>query len=336
MPQTSEQRTVLVTGATGFTGGALAVHLAKQGHHVRALARQGSDTSHLHGLGIEIVTGDITSAADVDRAVAGVEQVYHVAACFRTANHPDSYYRQVNTEGARHVLDAARKYECERVIHTSTIGVHGHVNHEPADETEPFNPGDIYQQTKLEGEQLARQAQQDGQRVVIVRPASIYGPGDLRLLKLFRTIQQRRFRMFGPGTAHFHPVYIDDLVQGMAQCGHCEAAIGETFILCGPRYVTLNELVEHVSAAVNVRPPKGKLPLKPLLAASAVCEAVCVPLKIDPPLHRRRAHFFTHNRAFTCDKARRLIGYEPAIDVEQGMKQTAEWYFEAGHLPTPA
>jgi len=323
---------LLVTGATGFTGGKLARHLSSQGHRVRTLARPSPRADALQEAGIEVVEGNIADKADVDKAVDGVEQVYHIAACYRTAGHPDDYYRQVNVGGTEHVLAAARRAGCERLVHCSTVGVHGSVPVTPADENAPFSPGDIYQVTKLEGEKKARAAQEDGQPVAIFRPAPIYGPGDLRLLKLFRTVKNGTFRMFGAGTVNYHLVYIDDLVRGIELCGTQAAALGGCFILCGPRYTPLNELVRRVAEAVGVDPPRGRLPLKPLMAAAVVCENMCRPFGIDPPLHKRRAEFFIKNRAFTCAKAQREIGCEPQGEREDVAKRTAQWYKEAGHL----
>ncbi len=323
---------VLVTGATGFTGGRLAVSLAQRGDQVRALVRKGSDTSFLQGHNIEFVEGDITDQDAVERAVQGCEKVYHIAACFRTAGHPDSYYHDVNYSGALYVLDAAKKHGCERVIHCSTIGVHGSVKKIPSDETAPYSPCDIYQVTKLEGEKLAIERQKQGQPISIFRPAGIYGPGDMRLLKLFKTIHSGRFRMVGHGSVNFHMVYIDDLVDGITLCGEKPEALGETFILCGPDYVPLKKLVKLVADAVGVKAPRGHIPLAPVYAAAVMCEAVCVPLRIDPPLHRRRVGFFTKNRSFTYAKAERVIGYHPKVDCAEGVKRTAQWYFENGHL----
>jgi dihydroflavonol-4-reductase len=327
--------TALVTGATGFTGGHLAGALVDRGYRVRALVRSGTDASALDARGIDVVGGDITRGGDVDRAVAGTDVVYHLAALFRTAGHPDSAYRAVHVDGTRHVLDAAARHGVVRVIHCSTAGVHGAVRELPCHEASPMNPGDIYQQTKLEGELVARAAFREGLPGVVVRPVGIYGPGDLRFLKLFRAVHSRRFRMFGPGEVPYHLTYIDDLVDGFLLCGEKPEALGETYILAGDEYVSLNELVRLVAEAVDVRPPRGHLPLWPLMAAGTLCEAVCRPLGIDPPLHRRRVEFFVHPRAFTSEKARRELGFAPRVALPDGLRRTADWYFEQGHLTGP-
>ncbi|MEM8737029.1 MAG: SDR family NAD(P)-dependent oxidoreductase [Planctomycetota bacterium] len=323
----------LVTGATGFLGYNIAASLSRDGQKVRALCRASSDPTRIAKLekyGVEIVSGDITDADAVDRAVAGVEKVYHIAACFRTSGHLDSYYRAVNRDGTAHVLEACQKHGVERLIHCSTGGVHGHIPPEraPADEDAPITPGDIYQVTKWEGEVLCHEAIERGQRVTIFRPAGIYGAGDMRLVKLFSTVQKGRFLMFGDGRPHFGMVYIDDLVAGVKLMAQKAEALGEVFILSGPDELRLNDLVRHVADAVNGKVPKFHWPLPPLLAAAYLCEKMCVPFGIEPPIHRRRAHVFTNNREFTYAKATRLLGYQPEINGVEGVYRTAQWYFE--------
>jgi nucleoside-diphosphate-sugar epimerase len=251
---------------------------------------------------------------------------------FRTAGHPDSYYREVNVGGTQNVLEAARRLSCERVVHCSTGGVHGHIAKPPANEGYPFGPGDIYQRTKLEAELAASQAARRGQRVVIVRPGPIYGEGDLRFLKLYRAISRGVFVMIGSGRPKLHMVHIDDLVDGIMLCGSAEAAVGEIFILAGPEAPTLNEITRHIARALGVPSPRWHIPVWPVMAASFLCESVCVPLRIDPPLHPRRVAFFTHHREFDCSKAVRLLGYAPRVGAAEGIARTAEWYRAAGYL----
>ena len=328
----SPRRLALVTGATGFTGGHLARELRRRGWQVRALVRDPGKADALQALGVEIARGDLTDAEAVERAVAGCSHVFHIAALYREAKHPDHVYRAVNVTGTQHLLDAAERYGVERFVHCSTAGVHGDVDRLPADEEAPFNPGDIYQETKLEGELLVKQAAEAGVPGTIFRPIGIYGPGDLRFLKLFKAIHTGRFRMFGHGEVAYHLTYIADLVEGILLCAEHPAAVGEVFILAGPRYTSINELVELVAAALDRAPPKGHLPLAPLLAAAWLCEGICRPLGIDPPLHRRRCDFFHKSRGFTSAKANRLLGYRPEVDLAEGLRRTAAWYFEQGHL----
>jgi dihydroflavonol-4-reductase len=328
----SGRPTALVTGATGFTGGHLVNALSQRGYRVRALVREPTQARHLARLGVELMKGDLAAAGDVQRAVAGAKLVFHLGALYRSAKYGDEVYRDVNVNGTRHVLEAANSQGVERVVHCSTAGVHGDILQVPADESAPLRPGDIYQTTKVEGEQLAQDAIERGQPVTIFRPVGIYGPGDVRFLKLFRTIHSGQFRMFGSGKTLYHMTYIDDLVDGIILCGENPAALGETFLLAGPRHTTIEELAEQVAVAVGRKLPRGHLPLAPLKLAAILCEAVCRSLRIEPPLHRRRLDFFIKDRAFDCGKARQLLAYSPRVDLAEGLARTARWYFDAGLL----
>ncbi len=322
---------VLVTGATGFTGGHLATALAARAYDVRALVRPSSlerfERSALAAAGISAHAGDLADADAVARAAQGVDVVYHIAATYREAGQRDEAYRTVNVQGTKHVLDAALRGGARRVVHCSTGGVHGHVAQPPANEQAPFNPGDVYQDTKLEAEQLASEyGRTHPLEVVVARPIGIYGPGDMRFLKMFRGLARGRFPMLGSGEVFYHLTYIDDLVEGFRLCGEVPGAAGRTYLLAGPRYTTLNELVALIAQEVRVKPPRLHLPVWPFWTAGLLCEAVCIPLGIEPPLYRRRVDFYTKSRAFDTSRAHSELGYTPQIDLEQGIRRTADWY----------
>lgn len=328
---------VLVTGATGFTGGHLAQYLSARGDAVRALVRPRSrakfEASPLPAVGVVAVEGDLTDAATLTRASGGVDVVYHIAATYREAGQPDSVYRAINVDGTRHVLEAARAGGARRVVHCSTGGVHGHIANPPANEDAPFNPGDVYQQTKLEAERVARAfGDRTGLDVVVARPIGIYGPGDTRFLRMFRGLARGNFPMIGSGKPFYHLTYIDDLVEGFRLCGTVDRARGRTYILAGPRYTTLEQLVQLVATELNVTPPRIHLPMWPFWTAGLLCEMVCVPLGIEPPIFRRRVDFYTKSRAFDTTRARNELGFSPKVDLEEGIKRTADWYRREGLL----
>jgi nucleoside-diphosphate-sugar epimerase len=326
---------VLVTGATGFTGGHLARHLLKAGHDVALLVRP-SSVARADGLaqaGADVRAGDLTDRAAVIRAVSGCDVVYHIAATYREAGQGDAAYTRVNVDGTRHVLEAAQQSGTRRVVHCSTGGVHGHIEHPPANEDAPLVPGDVYQRTKLEAEQLASAfGVRHGLEVVIARPIGIYGPGDMRFLKMFRGLHRGRFPMLGRGDVFYHLTYITDLVRGLQLCGEVPAAAGRTYILAGPEYTTLTELVSLIASELNVRPPRVHFPVWPVWLAGAACEAICVPLGIEPPLFRRRVDFYRKSRAFDTSRARAELGYNPSVDLRTGIHQTAGWYRRQGLL----
>jgi nucleoside-diphosphate-sugar epimerase len=326
-----------VTGATGFTGGHLARTLAADGVVVRALVRQRSVESdaarELRGLGVETVTGDLTDREAVGRALEGCDVAYHIAATYREAGQPDSAYRAINVDGTRHVLEGAKRAGVRRVVHCSTGGVHGHIEHPPANEDAPFGPGDIYQETKLEAERLARDfGREQRLDVSVVRPIGIYGPRDFRFLKMFRGIARRRFPILGGGDVFYHLTFVSDLVQGFRLAADTPAAAGRTYIIGGPEYTTLNELATRMARVLGVKPPWIRLPAWPFWLAGALCEAVCIPLRVEPPLYRRRVDFYTKSRAFDTTRARTELGYEPRVGLDEGLRTTAAWYRERNLL----
>jgi nucleoside-diphosphate-sugar epimerase len=322
---------VLVTGATGFTGGHLARALAARKDDVRALVRHPARASDLRAAGIDLRPGDLRDRVAVTAAAWGVEVVYHIAAIYRQAGLREAEYRAVNAEAVRTVIEAAASGGARRVVHCSTVGVHGDVEHPPAGEDAPLAPGDVYQRTKVEGEAVAREASAaTGVEVVIARPTGIYGPGDRRLLKLFRGVARRRFVILGDGRIFYHLTYVDDLVEGFRLCGTVSRAAGRTYILAGGEVTTLNELTALIAAEARVPPPSLHLPVWPFRTAGAICEAICAPLRIEPPIYRRRVDFFTKSRAFDISRARAELGYAPAVGLREGIRRTLDWYRREG------
>jgi dihydroflavonol-4-reductase len=325
--------TVLVTGAAGFLGGHLIRQLLEDGQRVRALVRSPAKAREVLPGTVEIVQGDVTDPASLGPALRDVGVVYHLASTFRTAKVPGSVHYEVHVDGTRNMLEASRKAGVQMFVQCSTCGVHGDVREIPARETTPFAPGDSYQRTKLLGEQLALEYHRaHGLPVTVVRPTTLYGPGDLRLLKMFRGIARRRFPMIGSGETLAHFGFVTDVARGMRLAASNPAAVGEAFLLGGSESRSLSDIYEMIAEAVGTRPLPVKLPAWPFFAAGAVCELVCTPLRIEPPIFRRRVAFYTKNRAFTVEKATQLLGYEPRVSLEEGIKATADWYAAQGLL----
>jgi len=282
---------------------------------------------------VEIAAGDVADPEVIRRAVPGCRVIYHLAAAYREAGLPDSRYRDVHVDSTRLLLEAAKDEGIERFVHCSTVGVHGDVEHPPADEDAPLRPGDRYQETKLEGERLGLEAaRKTGIELTIARPSGIYGPGDRRLLKLFRGVARRRFAVLGDGRIFYHLTYIEDLVEGLRLCGEVPRAAGRTYILAGPEVSTLNDLVAIIAREAGVVPLRIRLPVWPFWAAGAACEIVCRPLGIEPPIYRRRVDFFTKSRAFRIDRARGELGYAPVVGLRDGIRRTLTWYKERGWI----
>ncbi|HXH82454.1 MAG TPA: NAD-dependent epimerase/dehydratase family protein [Candidatus Tectomicrobia bacterium] len=325
---------VLVTGGTGFTGSHLARRLLQEGHDVVVLDTQpGLFARDLERLGAEIVLGSVADGDVVRRAARGCELVYHLAAAFRKVNLPRAEYWRTNVEGTRHVMEAAVDAGARKVIYCSTCGVHGDVKRWPADESAPIAPEDYYQRTKYEGERVVHEFVARGVPAVILRPAAIYGPGDPeRFLMLFRRVRTGRFPMFGDGRVHYHPLYIDNLVDAFRLAAQSDRGRGEAYLVADEHFYTLNDLVTAIGEALGIRVVIRHYPFRPLWLAALACELAYLPLPAEPPLFRRRVDWFRQNRAFDITRARLELGYQPKVALREGLAATAAWYRAEGYL----
>jgi dihydroflavonol-4-reductase len=330
-PSVAAPATIALTGASGLLGGALGRALLVRGFRVRALFRR-ADPAWDALEGAEAVSGDLADESALARLVAGTVGVMHIAAMYRS-DGPLEEFLEVNLHGTARLLHAAQAAGVRRFVYCSTIGVHGSVAITPGDENSPFDPRDAYQDSKLRAERLCRAAVgTTGTEIVILRPCGIYGPGDTRLLKMFRMVNRPAFVQIGAAQGNFHPVYIDDLVDGFMLGLTVPGIDGETFIIGGADYLPLSDMFGAAAAALGTHPVRVKVPYKPVELAAWACEGVCNAIGVEPPLHRRRLTFFKHNRAFSIQHARDRLGYAPKMDVAEGFRRTVNWYRANGLL----
>lgn len=323
---------VCVTGGTGFTGAALVLKLLELGHEVVSLDKKpGIMADELNRKGAKLVTGSVTDPEVVQSCLDGAEVVMHLAAAFRELNVPDSVYFDVNVRGTRVVVEAALKSDVRKLVYCSTQGVHGHIENPPGDETSPIAPADYYQQTKYEGELVCHEYANRGLEYTILRPTAIYGPGDPeRFAMIFRRARKGFFPMFGRGVTYYHPVYIDNLVDAFVLAMESGVGSGEAYIIADEEYFRIEELVKRIGKAIDTDVRVPHFPLTPLIIAGHICEKVCKPFGISPPIFPRRVDWFRQVRAFRIDKARRGLNYHPAIGIDEGLKRTGEWYIQHG------
>jgi nucleoside-diphosphate-sugar epimerase len=325
---------ILVTGGTGFTGKALVRRLLDLGHDVVALDyKEGLRTQELRDWGAEVLLGSVTDKEVVARAMRGVELVHHVAAAFREMNVPDTYYHDVNVNGTRNVLEAAKAAGVRKVVYCSTCGVHGNIDHPPGGEDAPIQPADYYQRTKFEAEPIVRSFGESGLETVILRPAAIYGPGDPeRFFLIYRRVARGTFPMFGNGRTYYHPLYIDNLIDAFVLAMANGKGAGQAYLIADEQYLEIEDLVRRVGTSLGVDVKIPHYPVWPVVAAGHVCEKVCRPFGINPPLFPRRVDWYRQNRAFKIDKAKRELGYVPRVGIDEGLRRTAEWYRKEGLL----
>jgi 2-alkyl-3-oxoalkanoate reductase len=275
----------------------------------------------------------VTDPDAVRRSMKGVEFVFHLAAAFRELNVPNSFYDEVNVGGTRVVLEAARKEGVRKFVYCSTCGVHGNVDHPPADENAPIQPADYYQRTKYEAEPLVKRDAGGAMETVILRPAAIYGPGDPeRFFMIFKRVSKGTFPMFGDGQTLYHPLYIDNLVDAFVLCLPPGVGNGREYLIADERYYPIEEIVRGVARALDIPVRIPHYPVWPVVAIGHMLEKICKPIGVTPPIFPRRVDWYRQNRAFDIARAKRELGYTPQVELDDGLRRTGAWYRQMGYL----
>lgn len=329
----------LVTGGAGFTGVHLVQELLHQGHQVTVLdITRGDpvDTDPLQQQGAEFVLGSVDDADVLEQTVPGHDVIFNLASAFRDIHQGTPLFQKVDVEGARKLFSIAQREGVRRIVHCSTQGVHGSLPADavPGNENSPLLPIDYYCEAKVDAEKVCQEFIDQGMDIVIVRPTSIYGPGDTHgWLKLFRMCKKGSFLMLGSGQTNNHPVHVENLVQIFMLAAEVPDARGRTYLAGDGSYVTLNELVQLIGRVQGRDVRIYRFPwYKPVHFLAWTMEMASRPFDFEPPLFRRRLTWFTTNRGWDISRAREELGYEPKVDLQEGLKQTMEWYQSRGLL----
>ncbi len=327
---------VLITGGTGFIGSQLALRCLQRKDDVRVFGQLNTDAETENGRtlenrGADIILGSVTETEKIINAVQGVEVVFHLAAAQHEVNVPDRVFWDVNVRGTEEILAASIQSGVRRFVHGSTIGVYGSALTGMMDENSALKPDNLYGKTKLAGEQAVIAAK-DQLSVVVIRISETYGPGDRRLLKLFKGINQNLFFVIGKGDNIHHLIYIQDLIDGFLIAADESSNDGEIFVLAGREPLTTTEMIRTIAEVLGQKPPRFHLPLLPFMLMAAAMEITLKPLGIQPPLHRRRMDFFIKSYLFSQKKAHAKLGFNPKYGFYEGAQKTAEWYKNQGIL----
>ena len=328
---------IFVTGANGFIGSHFVELARANGHEVTAMCRgqsaaKSAAVARLEAAGARVRYGSILSPDGVKAALEHADCVCHFAAAFRESSVPDQYFADVNVGGMLNVLARAAEVGARRFVLCSTAGIHGQRVEGILSEQSAVRPWNAYEQSKVAEEALLRRSAELAVESVIIRPASVYGPRDDRLLKMFKLASAGRFPLFGPGNGRRHMVYVSDLVDSFLKGCELPQAVGEAFIAAGPRAVPLHELLAILAGVLGRRSCGPRLPAAPMIVLSAVTEDVCKLLGVDPPLYRRRMDFYLNDAEFSSAKARSVLGWEPRVELAEGLRRTLEDYRASGQL----
>ncbi|MBE9547078.1 MAG: NAD(P)-dependent oxidoreductase [Proteobacteria bacterium] len=327
---------VFISGGTGFIGSRLALKCLEKGDSVKVLGQENNPAEAenkqlIEAKGAEVILASVTDRERLFELLQGIDLVYHLAAAQHEANVPDQVFWDVNVTGTKNILEASVSAGVKRFVHGSTIGVYGSTLEGNVDEQSPLKPDNIYGITKLEGEKLVLSFRQK-LPVVIIRISETYGPGDRRLLKLFKAIKKNLFFMIGNGENIHHLIYVDDLIQGLFLAATTKEAVGNVFVLAGKEPLTTTEMVRAIAQELGTSIPKFRAPLFPFIFLAIMMEKVLRPLGIQPPLHRRRMDFFKKSFLFSQEKSLKTLGFVAQFSFPRGVSETAQWYTQMGYL----
>jgi dihydroflavonol-4-reductase len=323
-----------VTGATGFVGSHVATVLAEQGAELRLLVRSGSDPKNIQQLNADRVVGDLCDPESIDRAMAGCDVVFHVAADYRLwVRDPAQMYR-ANVEGTQTILQAARKNRVRRVVYTSSVATMGFtVKNNPVDENSPVSLENMighYKRSKYMAEQVALAAGRNGIDVVVVNPSTPVGEQDIKPTPTGRIVVDFLKKKF--------PAYVDTGLNmvDVRECarGHVAAfekgRSGERYILGGEN-LTLKQILDKLAAITGLPSPRVRLPYAVALASGVVDTVVTgVVLRREPRVTIDAVRMGRKKMFVSSAKAERELGWK-AVSVDDALRRAVQWFQDNGY-----
>jgi len=319
----------LVTGAAGFVGHHLVAALYRHGDNVRALALPTEDTSQLEQRAA-VYRGDVRQPETLIEPMRGVDTVFHLAAIHGLWRPRQDYYA-VNVAGTENVCRAALAAGVRRFIYVSSWTVYGMGLGQPVSESLPLRPiPDLYTETKAEADRLVRRyIDREHLPGVVVRPGTMFGPGDwVNFGRMARRLQTGKAMIIGSGRNALPFVYVTNVVEGMLLAAEQERAVGQVYNLADDQPLTQEQFWRALAHGLGARPPRLHLPYHALYALAFIAERA---VKLDDPRHqplltRLGVQLFGADNRHAIAKARHELGYAPRVSVSEGVLLTARWY----------
>jgi len=330
---------VLVTGASGFLGGYIVDSYVRHGIPVRALVRK---SSHLQSLQnyvdsgkVSLIFGSMTDHASLQKAVQGVTHIVHVAAVIGP-NIPNKVYREINIEGTQALVEFAIAEKVERFTLISSVSTYGNGITPGGIVTEatPQIPSNPYGESKFAQQEIVFAAhRQHGLPVVAIEPPVIYGPrARVGIGEAFKAVKMRLAPLLDFGRGRINLVFVTDVVGLLEAADTSDAALGERFLVAGPRFVSHKEILQLVAQSLRVRPLYIPIPLWLTVIGLTLNNIILKILGKDIFLKADYFYNFTKGADYRPDKARELLGWSPQVDVTEGIPKTVAWFVESESL----
>lgn len=317
----------LVTGATGFIGSNLVKKLLAKGWRVRVLSRKIGTNQK-----IDWVKGDIADQEIIAKATRRVDIIFNLAGTLPHHHAPDKIYLDTNVKGVENILKACLKEKVKRLIHVSTVGIYGQTGEGMVDERSKWHLDSIYAKTKAKGEKIVMDyCQKYRIPTVIIRPTIGYGPHDVRpgFLTLFRLLKKGLLVPLGDGRNFFHTIYVENLVDALILASYKREAVGEDFIIGDDPCPMMKDIWQEMEKITGVKLLSFFLPMI-LIKGLARFGDILLSIGLPAPIYSQRINFLTENRRYSIEKAKKILGYKPKVNLSEGLKKTYQWYQQEG------
>lgn len=326
--------TALITGATGLIGGWLAERLlTEEGVQVRALVRNPVKAQKLADLGATLIPGDITQPESLKVAIHGCQLVFHAAAWVNESGTREQVWA-VNVAGTQNVVDAALAAGAQRLVHISSCAVYGSLQQfDITEETPPRQRGNLYADSKVEAEEVVFRAWRErGLPVVVARPSQVYGPGSYQFtVRPVEVIRAGKMVLVDDGRFLAKPVFLDNLVDGLILCAKVDAAVGEAFNFTDGQPIPWRDFFGAYGHMLGIESfSSAPYPLAWSIALVNELKAGLQGRKTG--LNRKAVQSLRSRNSFSNHKARRMLGWTPRVDFEEGMYRTEAWLRSEGYL----
>ena len=322
----------LVTGATGFIGSYLVDALQKKGEQVRALVRKTSNIDFLKKLDVEIITGDLIEADSLNNACQDVDKIFHSAALVGDwLPLKDTY--EINVKGTANLLDSARDNKIKRFVYISTLGVLGLRDHYQTPDDPPGPKAhDAYIDTKIESEKRVSDfGRLHNTPFTIIRPGFVFGPRDKKIVpKTVDFIKKGKFVFIGNGQNKVNLIYVENLADITVKASNADEAEGQTYNVTNDSGLNFKEFISMIADIWQLPRPRTHIPknLAHLVCALLEFKAKIYKAKKPPLLNKSRLKFLSLNLDFDISKIKQDLGYQPEIDIKEGLIRTRAWIQE--------
>lgn len=318
-----------ITGATGLLGSHIAEKLRAAGERVRALVRPESDTTFLKKLGVELHTGQLADAASMTSFLSGADVVYHCAAKVSDWG-PWKSFEDEAVAPMRILVEACKKVQVPRLLHVSSISAYGHPKTAPITEDTPLGQRfwlwDYYPRSKFLAEQIAWEYKSN---LTVVRPSWIYGPRDrVTIPRVVSALRNRKVTMLGSGDNLLNIIFAGDVADGAILAANTPAALGQAYNLCSEGEVTQRQLLGTLTTALNLPPVKWRFPFRTAMkfAFLSECWYRLIRSPKPPTVTRRAIYLIGRPTQFTIAKARKELGWQPKVRIDEGVRVSLDWY----------